>query len=439
MRYMRENYETKKYPLELALLGLLVIVVLIARLVVTVRTAVVFSKPVTLQYSGLSVPMPAGRGWQSQKQWKYHDNSFTLSSIFQPTQNSPAVVVQCRYLLAAANASAAHQFRLKASALRGIIEKTDRIKSGTVIIDWAKITQKETPLQTFFAVADLPDNRSFTVEVHHVAGDEGTAQHVFQKLITGLEFQPCELLATGARIVTEIKNTTLPELLSTSDHKSFFMIKNQKNHPIGFTMRIILDTPSNTQLAVQAASFLYAREPLAREQVTLFQSAASLDRFTWKSQSSAVFDKKAVEMNLSKDGILSVKTFSPFAREKNYQLSSAAIPEIFIDLILLQMLASDSKNAVVDLIDADGTIAPALISKIETEDVPYEFSLQTLDNSGIVERITLDSKKQISKVLLKQKDTYTLERTTAEDILMYFPERSEYILQADKMLKQEQL
>ena len=107
--------------------------------------------------------------------------------------------------------------------------------------------------------------------------------------------------------------------------------------------------------------------------------------------------------------------------------------------ILLQMLVSDSKDAVVDLIDADGGIAPAFISKIETEDVPYEFSLQTLDNRGIVERIMLDGKKQISKVLLRQQDTYILERTTAEDILMYFPERSEYILQTDKMLKQKQL
>ena len=135
---MYENYDKKKYPLELALLGVLVAAVLIARLMVAFRTAVVFSEPIPLQYSGLAVPMPFGRGWQSQKQWQYHENSFTLSSVFQPTQTTSAVVVRCRYLVAAAKASAAHQFNLKAAALRGIIEETERIRTSTLVIDWAR-------------------------------------------------------------------------------------------------------------------------------------------------------------------------------------------------------------------------------------------------------------------------------------------------------------
>lgn len=434
---MYGDYDTKKYPLLLALLGFLVVAVLTARLIVTFRTAVVLSEPVTLQCSGLSVPMPAGPGWQSQKQWKYLDNGFTLSSIFQPTRTAPAVVVQCRYLLAAAKTSPAQQFRLKASALRGLIEETDRVETGTLTIDWAKITHKENPVQTFFAVADLPDNRSFNIEVHQVAGDDGPAEQVFKKVIAGLKFKPCELLETGARIVTEIKNTASASLLPASRHESFFMIKDQKNRPLGFTMKIMLALPSETQPGIQAASFLYAAEPRAREQVTLFQSAGSLDRFTWKSQSNAVFEKKAVEMNLSGNNVLSVKTFSPLPRQQDYQLGDAAIPEIFLDLFLVQMLNGDTKETVVDLIDADGAIVPALISKIETEDVSYEFSLQTLDNSGVTQKITLDSKKQISRILLQ--DAYILERTTAEDILMHFPERSEYILQTDKMFQQEKL
>jgi len=98
----------------------------------------------------------------------------------------------------------------------------------------------------------------------------------------------------------------------------------------------------------------------------------------------------------------------------------------------------------VDIIEADGTITPVLVSKVEAEGglveeaAVYVLKMELLNGQGFSEQVYLDSQKRISKRLLRQKSTYTLERTSAENILRQFPEHSDYILRKNKMLKQNQ-
>ena len=74
---------TKKYGADkIALLGLFTVALLTAHFIITSRSAVVLSEPMKLDYTGLSVSMPAGNGWHGEKQWKYQKNAFILSSFF---------------------------------------------------------------------------------------------------------------------------------------------------------------------------------------------------------------------------------------------------------------------------------------------------------------------------------------------------------------------
>ena len=66
---MSETYEAKKYWADkIAMSGLFIGAVLIARLIIVSRSAVVLSEPIKSNCAALSVSIPAGNGWQSEKQ-----------------------------------------------------------------------------------------------------------------------------------------------------------------------------------------------------------------------------------------------------------------------------------------------------------------------------------------------------------------------------------
>ena len=196
-------------------------------------------------------------------------------------------------------------------------------------------------------------------------------------------------------------------------------------------------------LNIQAASFLYIRGRYAQERATLFQSDNSLSRFIWKSETNTPAGRTGAEINLNSDGILTVTKFNAQTEEKNYQLSGAAIPTVFLEQLYRQLLDSDRKKIVVDTIEPNGTITATLLQKIEAKDTAakeaaYVLKMDFLDGRGFSELIYLDSQKQIFKSLLRQKDTFTVERTGRKNILAQFPEKAGYILQKNEFLEQNQ-
>ena len=104
------------------------------------------------------------------------------------------------------------------------------------------------------------------------------------------------------------------------------------------------------------------------------------------------------------------------------------------------MLDSNHRKILIDIIEADGEIKPVRISRINAEDAAgnvdadYVLKVELLDGRGFYEIVYLDGKKRISKRLLHQNSNiYTLEHTSKEDILKYFPERANYILQSGNL------
>ena len=108
------------------------------------------------------------------------------------------------------------------------------------------------------------------------------------------------------------------------------------------------------------------------------------------------------------------------------------------------MLDSSHKKILVDIIDAEGAIIPAVISRIEGQQPPaaeeeaaYVLKVELLDGQGFSEQVYLDSQRQVSKRLLQQESIYTIERSSAENVLKQFPKRADFILRK-KMLEQNQ-
>ncbi|MFA5252623.1 MAG: hypothetical protein WC454_08580 [Phycisphaerae bacterium] len=485
---MDGTYETRSRWVEkIAFFGLFIAVLLIAYLIVIWRSALVLSEPIELNCASLSVCIPAGNGWRSEKQWKYQQNTLALDSFFNPSPGSITTIVSCRYFLAAVETAPEVLFDKKASAISGSkITKIGRIETGEPAdsssakdpqnrsfpaIDWAHIEGPKASFDTFFGTVRLPNNRRLDIEVHQDAGDMNLAEGIFKSVTESLKFTDNQLLEAGSKIIAEIKSKGLDSFSASAgkkrgDQESFFLIKDARERTIGFIMEAI--GPHKTG-EFAAWSFYYIRGRYELEQVTLFQSRNNLEEFVWKSETSGQGRRRGAEIVLGKDGIMTVREFDLRAEENNYQISPAAIPDVMDKFLFSQMLDSGQKEIFVDMIEADGKITPVFVSRIEVgpstaspaaparvekrgggknrssgadvarEEAAYVFRMELLDGSGFSQQVYLDNQRQISKILLQQESTYTLERTGAENILREFPGQGYILQRKDKIPEPNQL
>ncbi|TKJ36712.1 MAG: hypothetical protein CEE38_10430 [Planctomycetes bacterium B3_Pla] len=191
---MTDTNKVKKLAADkVALLGLFVAALLTARLVVALKSALVLSEPVPLSRTGLSVSVPTGNGWQSQRQWRRQANGFTLRSDFALVSSKPTARVVCRYLLAAEKTTPLMRFEQEFE-VRGVVVRTDLIHTDTLIVGWTHVTGEEMPPTMYMGTAELPDNRQLDIEVYEITGDSGFAEQVFRAVVGSLNFKDNRLL-----------------------------------------------------------------------------------------------------------------------------------------------------------------------------------------------------------------------------------------------------
>ncbi|MFA5240102.1 MAG: hypothetical protein WC476_10415 [Phycisphaerae bacterium] len=493
---MNETYKTRlRWADKAAFLGLFVAALLMASFLVFRKSAITLSEPIKLDFAGLSVCMPMENGWQCEKRWKYQQNSFTLGSFFAAGPGSITTLVSCRYLLAAANVAPKALLEEKASVAGGTIAETGQTETGgtakglqggyVLTIDWARVEKAKTPFYTFFGIVKLPNDRRLDIEVHQAVGNTDMAEEVFKAVTGSLEFTDNQKLEAGGKIVAEIKSKGLDSFLSSRFAKSpqsssrldnegrenFFFIKDAGGSTIGFAMEAMglgvaeepqTDVEPGTQLNITTGSFYYLSGRYGQEQAAVFRSDNSFSEFIWRGRVNRPGSRSGTEI-VGKDGIMTVKQFRRRAEEKIYQLGPAAIPDAISEFVFGQMLDSDLKEILVDIIEANGEIIPARIGRVETpssldsqnqgsetgaagEEPAYVFNIELLDGRGFSEQVYLDEQMQVSRIVFQHESTYTLERTDAENVLKEFPEQGRYILQSsagealrqeDKILKQQ--
>jgi hypothetical protein len=427
---------------KIALLALFVFALLTARLIVALKSTLVLSEPIMLAHTGLSASIPTGNGWQSKEQWKYRENTFTLSSSFIPGPGRPTAQTYCQYLLASEATSPQMRFEQMASEVEGAIVKTDQIQTDTLTIEWAHIQRPEIFLNILSGTAKLPNDRQLNIEVHEFLGDTDLAERAFRQIIKSVNFKDNQLLQAGTEIIEKIKSKGLDGFLDNQNQQAFFLIKDSARRTVGFTMDVLIDSGRDTQLNIQAAGLLYIRGRHAKEQVTSFQCRNHLDEFVYKSETYSGDGRSGTEVILEEAGEMTVRMTGARPEGKTYHLNPAAIPNVLADQLFGQMLDDNKPEIVVDIIDADGQIIPTFISAIDAqkdilheESAAYIFKLELLDGRGFSEHVYLNNQKQIFQRLVQQENIYLLESTSGEDIVREFPEHAEYILQKNRMLK----
>lgn len=419
---------------KMALLGLLVLALLTARLVVGLKSAVSLSEPVKLPCEELSVSMPSGHGWHSEEQWEFLENTFTVRSLFALRSGRPTAQARCRYLLAAEPASHEVRFERRASEIDGAVVKTGRIQTASLTIYWAHIERPDIFLDMFFGTATLPNDRQLDIELRQITGGADLAERTFKRIVTSLDFKENRLLEAGAEIVSELKARGLDSTVTDQGGQNFYWIKDSAGQPIGFTADGPIDSDTDTEWSIETAGLMYVRGPDAREEATVFQCGRNLDEFVYKTRTSSRTGRTITELVMDETGIMTASSSSGRPDEQRYYLGRATMPDVLLDRVLRQMLEAGRKEILVDLIEADGTITPTLVRQTEAgRDAAYVFELEFLDGRAFSEQVFLDEQGQIDGALLQQQDTYRIERTTSQSLAREFPEYSQGFLRSRRM------
>jgi hypothetical protein len=228
--YMDKNYDISKIGADkIALLGLFVVALLVARIIVFSRSAILLSEPIKLTRIGLSVSMPEGNGWKSEKKWRYYENAFYLSSIFVPGSGNPTAEASCRYVLVPETADPQALFMQKAIDAKGKIAKVEQIKKGTITFDWAQIKNSRTSLILIFGTARLPHNHRLDIEVKQIMNDPEMAEQAFKQIIENLNFEENQSIETGTQITAQVKSKS-PSMRRRMTHINGF--SNNRNAAI---------------------------------------------------------------------------------------------------------------------------------------------------------------------------------------------------------------
>jgi hypothetical protein len=440
---MDDTHRIKKLEYDkIALLGLFMLSLLLAHLIVVFKSKISFSDPILLSQTGLSVSMPSGHSWLSGKKWQYLDNMFSVSSLFPRGSDRPTAWANCRYLLSAETTTPQMRFEHKAHEINAVVVETKQTRTDTLTIDWAHIERPEVHFNIFFGTAILPDDRQLDIELRQIVDDSELAEQIFERIIASLKFEDNKLLEAGAEVVAEIKNRGIDSFLDNQNRQAFFLIKDPAKSTIGFSMDVLVESGADAQPNIRAAGLFYMRGQDSVEHATSFQCSNNLDEFVYNSETSQITGRSGTETILDETGVITVRELQAQPDEKSYRLGPAAIPDVFLDQLLMQMLESGASQIVVDIIDAKGKIIPTLIAAIEAaedmtadEDAAYAFELELLDGRGFSEKIYLNGRKQVYLRLARQDNIYILERAEVESIVREFPEHAEHILSNNQMLR----
>jgi hypothetical protein len=442
-KYMDGNHEVKKLKADkIALLGIFVTALLVARFVVGLRSAIVLSEPLELSRTGLSISVPVGNGWQSKKLWLYQEDSFILGSHFSLSPGRSTALVLCRYLFFADRSSPEELFKQRALEMAGSVVNAGKMQVDSLVIDWARIEKPEVLLSMFVGTAKLPNNRQLDIEVSENTGDFKLTEEVFEGIVQSVKFEDNRLLHAGGEIVTGLKNKGINSFVDSQGRKAFFLIGDSSRRTIGFTMDILVSYRFYEKFNIRGAGLVYIRGRNAQERATSFRSDNRFDEFAWKSETYSRLGRSGTEIILHEADRMTVEKIGEESKEKNYYLSAAAIPEIFLEEILLQVLDSSEKEIIIDMIEANGKITPTLVSRIEIADdsaadskTAYILKLEFLDGRSFYQQIYFDDQKRSYKKLVRQEDVYILTGTAIEDIKEKFPERADDLPDTNKMIR----
>jgi len=431
---------------ELALAIILVVSLLVARLVIELRSAIKMSAPIELGRSGLSITMPQGNGWQSEANWQYDDTRFTISAVFSAGGPANVAYARCRYILIppAGQRTIVDRVTSEAQAIGGEVAlepvQTGRLTLGDLNIDWASIkgdAGARGRFEIILGVCSLPADRQLEIEVLQTTDEPDLAKRVLEKIAKGIRFKDNGLLQAGAGVISEIRAKGLSQSATTDSATVFFAITNPRGQAFGFTMDAMTQVNADSGISIRAASFFYVRGPVADERIGAMVCDNKFKRFTWRIEKTSREGGAGIEMILQ-DGVLTVNNLEAGRRINEYRLGENVVPDMdfILEPVLENVLNGPGREIVIDVLRSDGTVIPVIIEKAADESGDY-IRVELLDGQGRSQKVYYDGAKRRTMIEYLQENPYKLTRADANQIMVLFPERAFLIRDPRQLLQRE--
>jgi hypothetical protein len=235
----------------------------------------------------------------------------------------------------------------------------------------------------------------------------------------------------GKRLISRIKYNGISSFLDTDDKRTFFLIKSDSKQVIGFFMETDADSNNTSEYEINSASILYMPGRGGQEKLSYFRCDQRFDRFSWKSETVRAGGSIGAEISLDENQNLTIRKLGLNAVQRSYKLDIVVIPDYLLDLVLIEMHQSKYRKIIVNILEQDGTITPAMIQEKHQDGEDY-LELKSLGDRQYSQTVSFDNDGKISHVRLEQKRMYFLERSNAKEVRDIFPERADFILQTEK-------
>ena len=243
----------------------------------------------------------------------------------------------------------------------------------------------------------------------------------------------------GTRLIGRIKYKGISSFLDTESSRTFFLIKSDARRALGFSMEAYADSNGTSEFEINSMSMLYMPGRGGQEKLSYFRCDQRFDRFSWKSETVGAGGSLGVELSLDEGRNLSIRRMGLSGVQRSYHLDSVVIPDYLLDLALSEMAQSVYRKIIINILEQDGTITPALVQRIahDSGDRGAQLAadvlrLDLLDNRGYSQIVSFDGEGKIFQVRLNQESTYVLDRSSAEEVRDIFPERADFILGTEK-------
>lgn len=418
---------------ELVLLAIFMSGIFFAWVLVTFRARVHYSYSVPMPFSGLSVSLPAGEGWQQLEHWKYKDgyNFFYLAGWFklQPGRNAD-VFLEWEYMLAEKKGPVDEKVRaLITDELGGAIIDEGVANLNGADMFWARFARHSREKDGIVGIAELEFGRYLTLIIYTEETDMLLA--AFKGAVATIEYNPNNLANDGAVFVKQLRSTLVTNIVNNNTMpytERLYLIRkaSQIEKPTqlaGFSVERFTETIDNGQrtgITVKGLQCISGQNGWTNEK--LFDCNNNFSEFTWQNnhQINGMGNPIFTKISVGKQRVLTINQSS-----KKFRLSPFCIPEILVEFAASEFIEFDKEVILIDILIHNGYVIPAVMSKRTItlqggNEQGHEVRLDLLYDGHTYEEMTFNNNKDLIKKTSKGKELLETEKSDWDELLLKF-------------------
>ncbi len=429
----KKSFKTKYSLAEVTLFIIFAFSLLAGHLLVIRRQAIKLSKPYVLDFTGISVSVPAGEGWTSYGSWRFYNDDSDIMLTAQLTVKEHVVaVVQWRYIIAPEKMST---FRLLSK--RAAVGGAEKVKTGqysvkNALIEWAHAKVPGGIRDVFFGVAQLGNGRAIEVEAM-APSDPELAKQIFAKVCKSLKYEPNELIKKGEKYIASVKDAGVASLIERDTNLSWervYLFDKPSEDASGYLLEVFDKEPEAEDKKVikgDTRSYISHGDSWIKKD-TFFKCDDRFDTFFQQTKIERSDNARVPITVIEKtaDGVLKGVS-EAFLKDKHYEPGKNAVPEILFDSILAGFIGCEYDDMIIDIVRSECLIVPAFVSKMSELQVKeldkraaYGVLVEHLDAKKKFDEILFDENKQIIRKIRKNLHVHSWDRSDRGTLIEKF-------------------